>query len=102
MAASRCSGVGALVVAGAAEMGAGGGAKLATGAGVTDSVTGGGVAALPKCCFKKKAAPKASNASNSSAKTNFGLMILFKAGPGINKKSKTGNTCLGFVLQKWN
>jgi hypothetical protein len=90
-----------LVMAGAAGMGAGGGATLATGAGVTDSLTGGGVAAFPQFCFKRKAAPRTSNASKSSAKTNFGFMILFKAGPGINKKSKTGNTCLGFVLQEW-
>ena len=75
-----------------AGTGTGGGATLATtfeaGGAAGDGAT------FPKCCFKKKTAPNTTNASSNSAKTNFGLIILFQNDDSINSKSKTSNPAL--------
>ena len=48
----------------------------ATGAEAAISGPAGGAAVFSKCCFKNKAAPNTRNASNNSAKMNFGLMTI--------------------------
>jgi hypothetical protein len=56
-------------------MGAGGGATLASTLGAAISGVAGAVAeTVRQCCFKKKAAPRTSNASSDNAKTIFGFI----------------------------
>jgi hypothetical protein len=87
--------------AGVGEMNVGTGATLVTllesvtRAGVLISALVGGADAFCRCCFKKREAPNINAANDINAKTNLGLIILLQNIFVINKKSKTGNACLG-------